>query len=43
MRSLLKESPDLLSGQSIGGCVDGFADAAGSVIASGCAEQEGGP
>jgi hypothetical protein len=36
------ESTHLLSGQALGGCVDGFQDTVGGVVTSRCAEEEGG-
>jgi len=38
----VKESTHLLSGQALSGCVDGFQDTVGGVVASRCAEEEGG-
>ena len=38
----LEESADLLSGQGAGGCVDGFQDPVGGVVAGGCAKEERG-
>jgi hypothetical protein len=38
----LEESTDLLSGQAAAGCVDGFQDPVGSVVASRRSEKEGG-
>ena len=38
----LEESTDLLSGQSAGGCVDGFHDPVGGVVTGGCAKEERG-
>ena len=38
----VEKSTHLRSGQSVGGCVDGFEDTVGGVVASRCAEKEGG-
>ena len=43
VETAVEESSYLLSGQAAGGgCVDGFEDTVGGVVAGGCAEEEGG-